>query len=118
MVSTTGWPVRLSWARNSEVFRLKSVRGWMSRDRSSMRPSGGRAVYASNSMLPRPGPASKAGSGVLDRDGPRTAPVGGRAGGSDGHVVRGPFLGAPPPLVVDLRRRHVPVPQQFLDLDD
>ena len=37
---------------------------------------------------------------------------------SDRHVVRGPFLEAPPPLVVNLRRRHVPVAEQLLDLDD
>ena len=34
------------------------------------------------------------------------------AGGSDRHVVRGPFLRTPPSLVVDLRRGHVPVPEQ------
>ena len=32
--------------------------------------------------------------------------------------MRRPFLEAPPPLVVDLRRRHVPMAEQFLDLDD
>ena len=28
---------------------------------------------------------------------------------SDRHVVRGPVLGTPPPLVINLRRGHVPV---------
>ena len=38
--------------------------------------------------------------------------------GSDGDIVRGPFLQASPSLVIDLCRRHVPVAEQLLHLPD
>ena len=37
---------------------------------------------------------------------------------SDRHVVRRPLFEAPPLFVINLRRRHVPVPEQILHLDD